>query len=472
MNENTIHLQENGSIIIRDAQSGNISIDTNDPGDSLQKLQGLNPTQIAIIKKLAEEHAAQLNATFRTLLSGVMSQKNIVHGGISNVKTVKIGDEIHYHYHGEKPALPKELTAKIPRTPPDKIIGREAELADLQRRLFHNKQVVLVNGLGGIGKTTLAQVYAAKYWEEYRHIAWVTQVSEDISSDFITSEGLLEILNIQSDGKEPKELFINIITELKKIAGEPNLLILDNVDSSLNQWYDYLPGQPRWHILATSRQRIEKFDVKELDFLTEAEAVALFLSHYTRGDISEDEIKGLVRAVDLHTLTIEILAKTADLQRSEPGALKNAIAADLKANVYVPHKGGKIEKVTSYLCSIFSMSGIRESELWLLKQFACLPPEFHGYQLLKDLINPAAAQKEDIFSETLEELSAAGWLLKNPESDSYKMHRIIGDVLKKQRPPAPADVEALLESVAAILYIDQAKDNPVDKFPYIYFTRH
>ncbi len=59
--------------------------------------------------------------------------------------------------------LPKELTAKIPKTAQDKIVGRENELADLHARLFDNKQVVLVNGLGGIGKTTLAQVYTQKY---------------------------------------------------------------------------------------------------------------------------------------------------------------------------------------------------------------------------------------------------------------------------------------------------------------------
>lgn len=44
--------------------------------------------------------------------------------------------------------FPKELTARIPKTAPDKIVGREAKLGDLHRRLFDNKQVVLVNGMG------------------------------------------------------------------------------------------------------------------------------------------------------------------------------------------------------------------------------------------------------------------------------------------------------------------------------------
>ena len=70
-------------------------------------------------------------------------------------------------------------------------------------------------------------------------------------------------------------------------------------------------------------------------------------------------------------------------------------------------------------------------------------------------------------SETIEELSAQGWLLQNMETDGYKMHRIISDVLKRQHTIALTDVEAIIDSVTEKLSIDQNKDNPVDKFPWI-----
>ncbi|KAA3597504.1 MAG: hypothetical protein D8M57_01970 [Candidatus Scalindua sp. AMX11] len=93
----------------------------------------------------------------------------------------------------------------------------------------------------------------------------------------------------------------NIMTELKKMDEQPNLLIIDNAENSLSTLYDYLPEQPLWHILVTSRQQITKFDGKELGFLSEDEAINLFLSHYTLGKLREEEIKELVRTVDLHT---------------------------------------------------------------------------------------------------------------------------------------------------------------------------
>lgn len=466
MNKNTINLQGNGNIVVKEAHGGSIIIDTNDSADILQKLQQLNDTQIAVINKLADEQTDKLSEIFKTLLNGVVLQKNIVHGDIS-ARSVQIGDEIHYHYHTEKTIIPKALTAKIPKTSQDKIVGRDTQLDDLRTRLVENKQVVLVNGMGGIGKTTLAQVYVATYWNKYRHVAWISQISKDVISDFINTEGLLDNLKIQSKDKEARELFIHVITELKKIDAEPNLLIIDNADSSLAQLYDYLPNQPLWHILVTSRERIHKFDLKELDFLSENNAVNLFLSHYTHDKISKKEIRELVTIVDLHTLTIEIIAKTAQTQRTDIKQLKRALKDDIKANVYVNHRGDKIEKVTSYLSSIFTMSTLTDNQIWLLRQFVCLPPKFHSYDLLKELIRPEESQKEDIFSETIEELSAQGWLLQNMETDGYKMHRIISDVLKRQHTIALTDVEAIIDSVTEKLSIDQNKDNPVDKFPWI-----
>ena len=393
------------------------------------------------------------------------SSKNVVLGDFSNVGKVRIGDEIHIH--PEKIKLPKVLTPRVPTISFDRVIGRHNELDDLHQRLFDNKQVVLVNGLAGIGKTTLAQAYIGKYWEEYDHLAWISQVSNNILSDFVNTERLLDNLEIGIEGKDHRALFFEILAKLQSIDETRGLLIIDNADTSLSQWKDYLPHQPLWHVLVTSRQRIEKFNPKELDFLSEDDAVKLFLTHYTRGKIGTEEIRELLATVDLHTLTIEILAKTAQLQRTPLTELKNAIENDLRANVYVAHKGNKIERVTSYLSSIFTLGKSTADELWALKHFACLPPEFHSYELLQDLMAPEANQKEEVIPETLENLVTKGWLLQNSETDSYKLHRIIADVVKKQQPITLSGVKSLIHRIAQKLSIDQTRDNPVEKFPWI-----
>jgi tetratricopeptide (TPR) repeat protein len=71
----------------------------------------------------------------------------------------------------------------------------------------------------------------------------------------------------------------------------------------------------------------------------------------------------------------------------------------------------------------------------------------------------------------LGELAAKGWLLHNRETDSYKMHVIISNVLRKQQSIDLIDVEPLIDTVSEKLSIDQTKDNPVDKFPWIPFGK-
>jgi tetratricopeptide (TPR) repeat protein len=397
--------------------------------------------------------------------------KNVAGGSISNVGSVDIGDKITNYNVAQARNLPKALTTKIPRTSRDKIVGRSADLDTLHERLFNNRQVVLVNGMGGVGKTTLAQVYVHEYWEEYSHIAWISLLSGKVTDDFINAEGLLHNLAITSEGKNADQLFCDVISELNRIEKTPNLLVIDNADNSLVHYYDYLPGQPSWHVLVTSRERIEKYDILEIGFLSEQEAVELFLRHYTHQKIPHEKIVNLVKLVDLHTLSIEILAKTAQLQRIGMEQLERAIADDMKANVFINHKGNKIERVTSYLCSIFTMSTLSEHEILLLKQFVCLPSEFHQYDVLEKLIQPEKTGMGEQYPEVIEALSSKGWLLRNPENDSYRMHRIIADVVKKQCGISIEDVAQLIEAITSLLSVDQAKDNPVDKFQWITFGK-
>jgi hypothetical protein len=388
-----------------------------------------------------------------------------------------VGDEAHIegglHFHTIQPAaptpLPKELTSRLPKTPAQTIVGRDKDLADLHERLFNHRQVVLVNGLGGIGKTTLAQVYLTTYYEQYQHIAWISQISDNIVNDLVNTGGLLLSLGIDPQNKEREALFNEVIMALKRISPGPNLLVIDNATASLSGLYDYLPAQPHWHILVTSRERIYKFELKALDFLSEAEAVTLFLQHYQRGQIAEAALQELVRQVDYHTLTLEILAKTAQRQRLGSDKLQTALAADLAANIQVNHARTKIEKVRAYLESIFNLSALSAAERWLMQQFTCLPPEFHSYDLLQALLRPEESDPAASLADTLAELTDKGWLLHNQASDSFKMHRIIAEVTTRQQPPTLADVETLLARLTALLCLDQAKDNPIDKFPWIPF---
>ena len=266
--KNSIAIEGNGNITIQDVTNGNITINTNNPDEVLKQLKQLNEAQIDSLLQIVDNQKERLSELFKTLLNGIAKEKNVVMGNITDVKgNVDIGDKVIYnYYYTAETKLPKELTLNIPKTYPDDIVGREEDLQSLRDLLCNDKKVVVVNGLGGIGKTTLVQVYVSKYYDDYEHIAWVTQNSESIANDFINTEGLIKNLGVETANSEPGQIFNEIVRKLKSIQDKPNLLIIDNAEQSLKKYLDILPGQPQWHLLVTSREEITGFHLKPLGF--------------------------------------------------------------------------------------------------------------------------------------------------------------------------------------------------------------
>ena len=366
----------------------------------------------------------------------------------------------------ETKIIPKELTVNLPRIRANQIIGRQKEIEDLRKRLFDNNEVVLVNGMGGIGKTTVVAVYATENSSAYKHIAWISLFSSDFLIDFISTPGLLDNFNIVRENKTKEQLYYETTMALKSIKDTPCLLVIDNADMGLVKYYNSLPNQPNWHVLITSREDIPYFDIKELGFLKEKDAFKLFEKNYKREDVSDEEIKSIVKEVDYHTLVIEVLAKTANHRRIQPKYIIKSIEDDIEADVTTRHSTGKIEKITSYLCSIFKLSSLSKHEKWLYSNLSCLPPIFHSYDSLNVFIQSEKAKEVD-FAKTLSNLARKGWLLYDKTTDSYKLHRILIDVISTSLIVDSETVKTLISNITLNLSVDQSKENPTDKFGWI-----
>ena len=89
----------------------------------------------------------------------------------------------------------------------DFLKGRENELQEVKDMLLQNGKIVIVNGIGGIGKTTLCK-YLFKQSQEHfgkqsEHIAWV-RYQNNIESSFIKSFRRLNIPFLDSDSNKEK----------------------------------------------------------------------------------------------------------------------------------------------------------------------------------------------------------------------------------------------------------------------------
>ncbi|MFZ5515226.1 MAG: tetratricopeptide repeat protein [Candidatus Zhuqueibacterota bacterium] len=366
-------------------------------------------------------------------------------------------------FHPGPAAIPKELT-RVPRMPRQDIVGREADLAALRTALLNHQQTVLVNGMGGIGKTTLAMVYVDAFYGDYDHIAWLT-VETDLEQAIAANYELLT--NLRLLDIPPEHQFSACLNALRTLQSRrPLLLVLDNAAPNLARHFDALPKAPGCHVLATSRNAIAPFHTIPLDFLPEDEACRLFTRHAHR--FSDADVRAIVKRVEYHTLTIEILARSAQKFRWSYDRVMDALPQDARTDIETRHSQyQKIERVKSYLVSICNLAGCSPQELHLLKQFLFLPNEWLDYGTLVKLAQADKLDWRDEFAATAVNLHERGLVQYDAAQDSYKMHPVLAEALAPQVTVAWDDIASLCESVSGLLAIDRTKDNPVEKFQYI-----
>jgi hypothetical protein len=146
---------------------------------------------------------------------------------------------------------PKKFLAPPTVPVPITFLGRKEELAEIRKRLTIGNTLALINGEGGIGKTSLA----AKYWEHYKgnyqHAAWLF-CDSGILNSLIT---LLSFpLGIDLKELKTREEQINAIRSGMGNLPKDCLLVLDNAnkEDDINDFLEEFRGIG-WHILFTSR---------------------------------------------------------------------------------------------------------------------------------------------------------------------------------------------------------------------------
>ncbi|MCH7764715.1 MAG: tetratricopeptide repeat protein [Candidatus Marinimicrobia bacterium] len=301
-----------------------------------------------------------------------------------------------------------------------------------------------------------------KGFKEYKHIVWLNV--EDNFKDAVLANFIL-LRNLRLENVKREQQFFVCLNELSNLNG-PNLLVIDNANRNLSEYYDQLPKAPNWHILITSRTRIKPFHIIDIDFLSVNDAITLFKKHCA--DYNDEQIKRVVEQLELHTLTIEVLAKAAKCNRWNINTTFKALGIDAMVNVSVQHsRNEKIENVKSYLTDIFNASELGEQEKWILMQFTALPHLYIDYDFLYKLLQIEKLDWGDSFSAILERLYETGFLEKKGES--YKLHAVLNEVLRTSLNTSIEDIDSLLETVTALLSIDQVKGNPLENFPFISF---
>lgn len=206
---------------------------------------------------------------------------------------------------------------------PYPVVGREDRLAQVRAAVEgssgRGSRIVCITGLGGVGKSTLARMYAQRWAEQYDVIV---EVSADSAAEAIRQ---ISIANWEPDRSLPeKEVTAQTVTRLAQLSGEhPLLLIVHNYDVSQDPDFE-LWGKLGCDILLTSRHDWSGSGYPAVSLscsdLSEEEAAELFAHYYLADRTAEVQLRQqlesekadlyrLLHRLDRHPLGIKLMAR-------------------------------------------------------------------------------------------------------------------------------------------------------------------
>lgn len=417
-----------------------------------------------------------------------------------NIQTNIVGDIERYiqigcvygnvYFQNDK-VFPEILTDSYPKPVLKNIISRESELAEFHEMVKCQK-IVVITGFGGTGKTTFASLYREKHINDYKHLIWINCISNKKSEQknyiidkLFYNRKLLDNLGI--DFKDPDnttdEFYIDMfnitINRLNEIK-EYSLIVIDNANNEFdqNEIYNKLSSfNENWKILITSRENLSlHFETYNLKFLSQEQARNLFYLYYKR-ESNNFLIDEITQIVGLHTLSIELLSKTVQANRS---LNLNKIIKLLHDNglnipkaeaVKIKTTFDKVE-VNTYifdcLKAAFAMvTKLDETARKCLIYFSVLPSIYISYDELIDLLMVSNENKSQ-FNEDLNYLRDKG-LINETDDGSFTCHQVLQEIVRNDFNPTVEDCKALIDSISLKLEYDPAS-NPIEKVRYLPFA--
>ncbi|WP_043840470.1 AfsR/SARP family transcriptional regulator [Amycolatopsis taiwanensis] len=255
--------------------------------------------------------------------------------------------------------------------------GRKAELARL-RELTRDTNIVVIEGVGGVGKTALAVRFAHRIAAEFADGQLSVNLRGfDPAQPPIAPEEALRSL-LRGLGVDPRAMppgLPDLAGLLRsQLSGRQVLILLDNA-ASAEQVRPLLPGEPRCLVVVTSRHRLGGLVTREgarrltLDVLGEAESAEV-LAHVVGAERVRAEPRATTEIARLCNGLPLALRIAADRAGMVPGAPLSGLAGRLAAErerldlLCVP--GDETTAVRSAFALSYRALGTEEARLFRL----------------------------------------------------------------------------------------------------------
>jgi len=205
--------------------------------------------------------------------------------------------------------------------------GRENQREQLIDELLSNN-FAIIDGIRGIGKTSLVQAYLTEQSDKYKNIIWIT-VYDNITHSLLNCFSQMQqslphsVLPVQNN---KEDTLGHCLKQLSLILGK-NLIIIDNANCEY-EIKEFINKSKEiafnWNIIFTTNSGIKNPVAIQLHGLDKDKAFELFCSYYNEDKVNpkekeqanhfisdnKDKLHSLLRLIDYHPLLIELIAKT------------------------------------------------------------------------------------------------------------------------------------------------------------------
>lgn len=303
------------------------------------------------------------------------------------------------------------------------FVGRSNEEKEIIEDLVKH-HIVLINGVGGIGKTALAKKIYFDFENKYKHIAWIefrnSWVESLVSSMFTIDYNFPE----KSTENEKYEIIFRFLLNLKGNI----LIIIDNFNSVDPGELFNIFKLSNADIIITSRCQPVGIPIYTLEPPSEEECKKIFKANYLfRDSITFEEdliIEDIIRKSQRYTLAIELIAKSICYTNKSINEFWNELKVqdyrlkELKLYANSDWNNRFInEDIALQISKVYELVALTDEEKTVAQLLSILPP--FSKVLLSDLKDWVPFSCVD----TIIILSNKGWIIC--ENQKVYMHEII-----------------------------------------------
>lgn len=339
----------------------------------------------------------------------------------------------------------------------DGFVGRAMELTQMSDALRKGVKPLVLTGLGGMGKTELANHFGRTYKQGKVYYATFRGSFRNTVMQTLAAG----IPGLQDENRPEQEIYRMVMERLWECS-ESDILIIDNVGRG-NEPFEALQDSTYrdlcaldMHLILTTRLRCA--GALEVGPLLRSELREIFARHDVQLENADKD--ALIAAVDGHTMTVDLIARilyesweTIPVQKILD-AVRSSKLGDVDSppvySDYDRNTDRRQRQIQAHLRALFNLTDITPAERCVLCCAVLLPLEGLKGSFFREAL-PEHAQ------HAVDGLVKRGWLRR--KGSLLAIHPVVRAVCSEVLQPTNEDCEVFLTNIFE-KYYDSKQDDP------------